>query len=107
MSALRAYVGGESLWSKAQKESISAITRYAEHGAERDYQRFLNNLRVPEGDRLARTEMNQRSPRRAVIVTGFLAGRLDSRDIDNMIWGYQYFRWLPDVARAIDFWASG
>ena len=107
MSALRAYVGGESLWSKAQKESIAAITRYAGHGVERDYQLFLTNLQVPEGDRLARTEMNQASPRQAVVVNGFLAGRLDRRDIDNMIWSYQYFRWLPDVARAIDFWQAG
>ena len=29
MSSVRAYVGGESLWSKAQKESVVALNRYA------------------------------------------------------------------------------
>ena len=76
MSALRAYVGGESLWSKAQKDAISSISRYAARGDDSDYQQFLRDLRVPEGDRLARIAMNQKTPRHAVIVGGFLAGKL-------------------------------
>ena len=107
MSSLRAYVGGESLWSKAQKEASEAVVRYAETGHEIDYQQFLANLRVPEGDSRARVEMNQPNPRRNIIVEGFTDGRLDTRDIDDMIWGYKYFRWVPEIARAIEFWESG
>lgn len=107
MSALRAYVGGESLWSKAQKEAVSALSSYAEYRRESDYQRFLSNLRVPEGDSMARNEMNRAAPRQAVIVEGFLAGRLDRQDIDNMIWAYRYFKWLPDVAHSVAFWEAG
>ena len=51
--------------------------------------------------------MNQVASRYSVIVDGFLAGRLDRDDIDNMIWSYRYFKWLPDVARAVAFWESG
>ena len=107
MSALRAYVGGESLWSKAQKDALSAINLYAENGNESDYQQFLLHLRVPEGDHLARAELNQTDPRHAVIVDGFLAGRLNREDIDGMVWSYRYFKWLPDIAHAVSFWENG
>lgn len=40
MSALRACVSGESLWSKAHKDAIAAISRYAERGNDSDYQQF-------------------------------------------------------------------
>ena len=36
LSAVRAYVGGESLWSKAQKDSWFYSTRFSESYAEED-----------------------------------------------------------------------
>jgi len=39
MSSVRAYVSGESLWSKAQKESVAALNVYGRTLAEGDWQR--------------------------------------------------------------------
>lgn len=38
-SAVRAYVGGEGLWSKGQKDAAQYLTRYAHSHAEDDYQK--------------------------------------------------------------------
>src|SRR5690349_13575371 len=56
LAATRAYVGGESLWSKAQKQAQFRLYRYAVYGQASDYREFLIHLRVPLGDRIARTE---------------------------------------------------
>jgi len=50
MSSLRAYVGGEGLWSKAQKESVAALSRYARTQAETDFERYQVAIVVPLGD---------------------------------------------------------
>jgi hypothetical protein len=44
LSAARAYVGGEGLWSKAQKEAVLSLVRYAASHAKEDYQRFQQAL---------------------------------------------------------------
>lgn len=47
LSAVRAYVGGESLWSKGQKDAIYALYRYADSGHPADlvqYQQALGSL---------------------------------------------------------------
>jgi hypothetical protein len=54
LSTVRAYVGGEGLWSKAQKDAVHSLTKYATGEDERDYQQYLALLRVPLGDRRAR-----------------------------------------------------
>ena len=56
VSASRAYVGGESLWSKAQKEAVYSLFRYAQSHSESDYRDYLESIAVPMGDRRARLE---------------------------------------------------
>ena len=40
LSAARAYVGGESNWSKAQKRAVSHLLRYASERDAADYRQF-------------------------------------------------------------------
>ena len=49
-SNMRAYVGGESSWSKAEKGAVIALNAYVASGSEADYQRYLVRLAVPLGD---------------------------------------------------------
>src|ERR1700753_2349239 len=50
LSSLRAYVGGEGLWSKAQKDAVFHLYQYGISRTERDYDLFEQFMRVPEGD---------------------------------------------------------
>src|SRR5208337_1382448 len=74
LSATRAYVGGESLWSKAQKDAVFYLNRYAATRSETDYERYLEVIKVPLGDREAREELEQPSPNFERVRRGFLEG---------------------------------
>src|SRR4051812_17431531 len=61
LSAVRAYVGGEGLWSKAQKDALYQLQRYNRSHDEGDYKLFLDHMKVPFGDHKARLAMLQSS----------------------------------------------
>src|ERR1700687_1323338 len=54
LTGVRAYVGGEGLWSKAEKRAVLSLTKYAASHAEGDYQQYLAEIAVTEGDKQAR-----------------------------------------------------
>jgi len=107
LSAARAYVGGESQWSKGQKDAIYHLFRYSESHAEADYQRHLAALEVSRGDRLARLELDKPQPDMAVVRQGFLQGGNHPDDIDAMARLYRRFRHVGFMADAIRTWVEG
>ncbi len=106
MSAARAYVGGEGLWSKAQKESVLALSRYVKDHRPEDYQAFQDALRVNLGDRQARLELEKSNPDSQIAADGFKLGRNHADDIDGMIHLYRNFRKVPELDKAIGIWAT-
>ena len=106
MSAARAYVGGESLWSKAEKEAVIALNRYAATRSERDFRLYLLAIAVPLGDRRAREELEKPDPNLAIARQGFLDGRNDPGDIDGMIMLFRRFRNLTYMDRIIAIWSQ-
>jgi len=107
MSAARAYVSGESLWSKAQKEAVGALLRYTRTFAEADFIRYQKEIAVPLGDRRAREELDRAEPNYATARQGFLDGRNNPDDIDGMISLFRRFRRVSFMDRAIGIWAKG
>src|SRR5580692_12810568 len=57
LSSIRAFVNGEGLWSKAERQSIAELRTFAAGGSQADYRRFRDELAVPLGDRVARLEL--------------------------------------------------
>ena len=55
LSSVRALVGGEGLYSKAQKDGIYKLVQYAQTRNESDYKEFLEFMKVPLGDRKTRS----------------------------------------------------
>jgi signal transduction histidine kinase len=107
LSAVRAFVGGEGLWSKAQKNAALSLMRYASTNDELDYQQFLYELRVPEGDHRARIELEKPHPNMQVIREGFLEGRIHPDDIQLMVELLRRFLWVSHIRRAVDVWTEG
>jgi len=107
LSAVRAYVSGESLWSKAQKQAISSLHRYAQTRTETSYEEFRTLLAVPLGDRRAREELEKAAPDDVVVRQGFLAGQNYADDIPGMMRLFRRFRDLPEFASAVAIWAEG
>ena len=106
LSALRAYVGGEGLWSKGQKDAVYHLTRYAKSGDERDYRRYSAAIAVPLGDRDARRELDRREPDPAVVYRGFVQGRNSPEDIPRMAILFGRFSRLSYVTEAIAIWSE-
>ena len=107
LSAARGYVGGESLWSKAQKRAVSELEGYAATGEERHWNGYLEALRVPLGDRQARRELQSANPDLGRARRGFLRGEIPPEDIDGMIRLFQLFGDWEPMARAVRIWETG
>ena len=107
LSGVRAYVNGEGLYSKGQKDAVNYLSLYAESRMESDYLRFQQALSVPLGDARARRELEKPNPDMKLVAEGFLAGRNHPDDIDNMAKLFLRFRRVDFMARAIELWTQG
>ncbi|MDD5036892.1 MAG: PAS domain S-box protein [Methylococcaceae bacterium] len=106
-AAIRAYVGGEGLWAKAQKDAIHNLEHYAVSGDEADYQNFLRLLQVPLGDKQARLEMQKPDPDLDVVREGLIQGRNHPADIDNAISFFRRFQYTKYMSEVIAHWTEG
>ena len=107
LSAVRSYVGAESLWSKGQKDSVTELQRYTHSLAPADYDRYLAAIRVPLGYTKARLELDKPDFDKRVAWAGLLEGGNHPGDIEGMIWMYRTFRHFPYLSDAIKLWANG
>jgi len=106
LSAGRAYVGGEGLWSKAQKDAVHYLLRYARTFDEHDYGRYRAAIAVPLGDRKAREALERPEPDYASAHRGFIEGRNHAEDVEGMAKLFVRFRGVSYIAKAIGIWAA-
>jgi diguanylate cyclase (GGDEF)-like protein/PAS domain S-box-containing protein len=107
LSSVRAYVGGEGLWSKAEKDAAFHLYRYGVSHNEEDYLLFQNFMTVLEGDGAARQQLFKSNPDIAMARRGFIRGRNHPDDIDGMIRLFRDFGKTFYIAKAIAIWAKG
>lgn len=107
LASIRAFVEGEGLWSKAQKEAVIALHRYARSHDERDFEDYLNAIRVPLGDHVARLELEKPDPNYEVVDSGLLQGGNHPNDLEGMAQLFRRFRHISYMAAAIETWAEG
>jgi two-component system, sensor histidine kinase len=104
LSAARAFVGGEGLWSKSQKNAAISLQRYGRTKDPADFAAFVADMQVPEGDHQARIELFKPAPDLSIVRDGFLRGRIDPDDIDPMVDLLKRFYWTSYLSRAIAIW---
>lgn len=107
LSAARAFVGGESLWSKGQKSAVIHLMRYAASHDEEEFRAYELAIAVPLGDRQARTELEKTRFDYDKAAAGLLAGDNHPGDIPGMIRLVRYFGRVPAIDRALGIWARG
>lgn len=105
-SSLRAFVTGESLWSKGQHDALYYLNRYAGSGNRSFVDRYRQAMAIPLGDREARLALEANPPDVEAAFQGFLAGGNHPDDIPNVIWLLRYFRWLPVMEACIRDWRT-
>jgi diguanylate cyclase (GGDEF)-like protein/PAS domain S-box-containing protein len=104
LSSVRAYVGGEGLWSKGQKDAIHFISLYSQTGEEHFFDRFKVAIAIPLSDRSARYALEQRPPDLNAARDGFIGAGNHPDDVPGMIWLFRYFQDVPYMAGAIGHW---
>lgn len=107
LSAVRAFVGGEGLWSKAEKNAVYNLQRYAITRSESNYNSFLEELKVPLGDHQARVEMEKPQIDMDVINRTFAEGHIHPSDVPQMVKLVRRFYGEPHLAKALDKWRLG
>jgi len=107
LSTIRAYVGGEGLYSKGQKNATYYLAQYAVSHSEEDFRQYLKAIAYPLGDRMARLAMQRNSLDWQAARDGLLAGGNDPADIDSAIVLFRLFGEVGPVRRAIVIWAAG
>lgn len=105
-ASVRAYIFGESLYSKGQKDASRHLISYVMFQEEESWDLFNTELSVPIGDSLARTGLSYDSSY-AFVRSGFLQGKNHEADIDNMIWLFRNFSGLSFMKEAIQLWKEG
>jgi PAS domain S-box-containing protein len=106
LSAARAYVGGEGLWSKAQKQAVHDLLRYSISHSERDFEAYQKALLVPMGERQARLELEKPVPDMSVVRRGLIQGRNSPEDVNGMATMFRHCWQLNHVSEAISIWSQ-
>jgi signal transduction histidine kinase len=102
-TSVRAYVNGESLYSKGQKDASRYLILYLVEHDEEYYHRFLEEIQVPLGDSIARVELSSGGDR-SVARQGFLQGKNHPEDVDHLIWLFEHFQQISFMQEAIQIW---
>jgi PAS domain S-box-containing protein len=106
LSSVRAYVEGEGLWSKAQKDASYHLLRYGIWQDEKDYEKFKEFIKVPLGDSKTRRELMKQNPDMQIARQGFIEGRNHPDDVNGMIKLFRRFNTISYINRAIYYWGE-
>jgi hypothetical protein len=107
ISGVRAYVAGESMYSKGQKDAQIHLLDYAESQRESDYQKLATALAIPIADRRAREELQKPDPDFELARQAFLDGGNHPDDVSALIRLFRWFSKTPLMAPAIASWTEG
>lgn len=107
LSAVRGYVGGESLWSKGQKDAIYYLTLYADNRDEATYLKYQHAIAVPQGGHELRVALDRPTPDLDAARLGILKGGNHPDDVSSVIWLYLNFRHFSYLEKAIELWTVG
>jgi signal transduction histidine kinase/CheY-like chemotaxis protein len=106
-SAARAYVGGESLWSKGQKVAVQSLYRFAITHDAADYQQYKDALAIPLANREGRLELQRDHPNVRAAEAWFRAAHNHPDDVSRMARLFLWFGRYGHVRRAIEIWTAG
>jgi two-component system, sensor histidine kinase len=104
LSSVRAFVGGEGLWSKAQKDAVLNLKTYVRTRDEKYYEEFLNNLQINLGDHVTRVELEKQNPDLVAARDGLIRGGNHPDDVDGIMKLFLRFHGVSYIKRAIQIW---
>ena len=107
LSSVRAYISGESNWSKSHNLAIYHLNRYVKTHAESDYQQFLSELEVPLQDKVARLALQKTKPNIQLAKVAFIKAENNPDDVAGMVKLFLNFQHTSLMRPSIAYWAQG
>lgn len=107
LSAVRAYVGAEGQWTKAQKKATSLLIRYSVKEQPQLYQQFQKELELHKAFRTSRQTLISQNPDYDLAFRGIQTGDIHPEDIDLLIWLAQFHDDVSYLQQAFDIWGKG
>ncbi|MEY9123757.1 GGDEF domain-containing protein [Bradyrhizobium yuanmingense] len=106
MSSVRAYVAGEALWSRSQKNAVYFLNLYLHSGEPSQFAQYQASLAVPIGDEFARWALERDPVDVEAARIGFLQGGNHPDDVPGLIWLFRYFNRVSFLQDAIREWTA-
>jgi diguanylate cyclase (GGDEF)-like protein/PAS domain S-box-containing protein len=106
LSATRAYVTGNALWARAERDAEALLIGYSRTGDPQSLAQLNVNLQLMLGDRTARIELSKPHPDYALARRGLLAGGNHPADMAGMIWLFRSARLLRAFGEPMRIWAE-
>ena len=107
MSSVRAYVAGEAMWSRSQKNAVYFLNLYLHSGNASEFAQYRSSLAVPIGDEYARWALERDPVDVELARIGFLQGGNHPDDVSGLIWLFRYFNQVSFFREAIREWHDG
>lgn len=105
LSGVRAYVHGESFYSKGQKDATRHLARYIQTRNEQFWEAYKKDISIPISDRIARLAMLEGDLETAK--KALYGAKIHPDDMDTQIWLFVNFKDLPFMKKPIDIWTKG
>jgi signal transduction histidine kinase len=102
-SGVRAYINGESQYSKGQKDASRNLLLYLDTHDTLYFNRFRKELSVNIGDSIVRVGLSTGADE-SIVRAGLTAGRNHADDHSDMIWLFKNFGNVSFMKRAIKLW---
>lgn len=106
MSSVRAYVAGEAMWSRSQKNAVYFLNLYLHSGEASQFTHYQASLAVPIGDEFARWALERDPVDVEAARVGLLQGGNHPDDVPGLIWLFRYFSRVSFLQEAIHEWAA-
>jgi nitrogen-specific signal transduction histidine kinase len=103
LSANRAYINGESNYSKGQKDASRFLIHYLFTKDNHKWKLFQEELKVPQSAGIAR-ETLVRFGDNEIARKAFVTGRNHPEDLDDIIWLFENFKQVSFLSKAIIEW---
>ena len=104
--ALAAFLNGESIWSKAQKQIVVNLQAYAVHGDPDALANFDRNYALLGYDRFARDESLKPNYDRAAVVEALHHDNAMREAVPVVIFMFRYLQNAPYMREAVAAWRS-
>ncbi len=104
VSGVRAYIHGESYYSKGQSNACKNLLRYLDNGDELYWSQYLENIEINLGDGKAREILLGGDPSKAGVY--LIQGKNHPDDIELMIWLFTTFKDYSFMKVPIEIWSK-